>query len=50
MQFLLERQRNEKAALDAVEMQFGNTYLNILHLEKGIAVFLVRTVIGQTVF
>lgn len=50
MQFFLERQRTEQAALDPLETQFGKTHLNILHLEKGTAVFLVRTVIGQTIF
>lgn len=50
MQFLLERQRNEEAALDALEMQFGKMNLNILHLQKGAAVCLLRTVIAQTIF
>lgn len=50
MQFLLERQRNEEAALDALEMQFGKMNLNILHLQKGAAVCLLRTVTAQTIF
>lgn len=50
MQFFLERQRNEEAALDALEMQFGKINLNILHLQKGAAVCLLGTVIAQTIF
>lgn len=49
-QFFLERQRNEEAALDALEMQFGKMNLNILHLQKGAAVCLLGTVIAQTIF
>lgn len=46
-QLFLERLRNGKAASDSLEKQLGNMHLNTVHLEKGTAVFLVWTGIGQ---